>query len=92
MDAKVTSFDVAEHLDEQGQRELLEDALASSDPHYVAHALGIIARAKGMTQVERDTGMNRQQLYRTLSSKGNPTISTLMKVLESLGMKLTVAA
>ena len=56
MTTVLTVFDPADHLtDEEGQRELLEDALASNDPRYVAHALGIIARAKGMTQIENET-------------------------------------
>jgi probable addiction module antidote protein len=54
----------------------------------VAAALGDIARAKGMTQVARDTGLGRESLYKALSPDGNPELSTLLKVVAALGLQL----
>ena len=56
----------------------------------LATRFGVVARAHGMTQVERDTGMKRQALYRALSTKGNPTLDTLLKVTRALGLKVTI--
>lgn len=54
----------------------------------IAAALGDIARARGMAQLARDTGLAREALYRSLSSEGNPSLSTLLKVMHALGLKL----
>lgn len=61
---------------------------AGDDPAFIAHALGIIARAKGMTQLARDTGLARENLYKALSSEGNPEFGTILKVIKALGLKL----
>jgi probable addiction module antidote protein len=66
----------------------LEAALEDGDPRVVAAALGDIARAKGMTQVARDTGLGRESLYKALSPDGNPELSTLLKVVAALGLQL----
>jgi probable addiction module antidote protein len=84
-------YDSAAHFgDTEGQAELLRDALASGDAGYIKHALGIVARARGMTQMERDTGIKRQALYRALGEDGNPTLDTLMSIINALRLKLTV--
>ena len=57
----------------------------------IARAVGDIARAKGMTQVARDAGLSRESLYRALSEEGNPSFSTILKVLRSVGLRLTVS-
>jgi probable addiction module antidote protein len=91
MAIELTNFDVAQYLaSAEDQAALLEDAISSGDAGYVAHALGIIARARGMTQLERDTGMKRQALYRALSKEGNPTLETVLKLLPALGLKLHI--
>jgi probable addiction module antidote protein len=91
MTIELTRFDAAEHLtDPEDQAELIADAIASGDAGYISHALGVIARAHGMTQVERDTGMKRQALYRALSKEGNPTLETLLKVTKALGLKVSI--
>jgi probable addiction module antidote protein len=69
----------------------LEAALEEGDPALVAAALGDIARAKGMTQVARDTGLGRESLYKALSASGNPEFATVMKVIAALGLKLHAA-
>ncbi|MBC8020780.1 MAG: putative addiction module antidote protein [Methyloceanibacter sp.] len=86
-------FDPAEYLgDPEAQAELIADALATGDAAYVAHALGIVARARGMTQLARDTGMSRESLYKALSPQGNPELATVLRVVQALGFKLTAAA
>ena len=75
---------------EEAQAELLNDALASGHAGYIANALGIIARARGMSGLAAETGVKRQQLYRALSEDGNPTLETLTKVINALGFRLSV--
>lgn len=87
------AFDAAKYLvdDDEAQRELLADALASGDRAYVAHALGTIARARGgLTKLAEETGLKRQALHRALGKDGNPTLDTLLKVLTALGLRATV--
>ena len=74
---------------EAAQEELLNDALASGHAGYIANALGIIARARGMAGLAAETGVKRQQLYRALSEDGNPTLETLTKVISALGFRLS---
>lgn len=90
MSIKTAPFDAAEYLIEQAdQAELLADALASGDAGYVANALGIIARARGMTELARETGLSRQALYAALSPEGNPTLGTVLKVAGAVGLQLS---
>lgn len=85
-------WDPAEHLKtEEDMAAYLEAALEEGDPALVAAALGDIARAKGMTQVARDTGLGRESLYKALSASGNPEFATVMKVIAALGLKLHAA-
>ena len=53
------------------------------------HALGVVARAKGMAQIAGQTGLSREQLYRSFSEKGNPTLRTTLAVMKALGVQLT---
>ena len=66
----------------------LEAALEDGDPKLIASVLGDIARAKGMTQVAKETGLNRESLYSALSAEGNPTLATFLKVIKALGIQL----
>ena len=66
----------------------LEAALEEGEPSLIAAALGDIARARGMTQLARDTGLGRESLYKALSPNGNPEFSTILKVVQALGLKL----
>jgi probable addiction module antidote protein len=70
----------------------LEAVFEDGDPELIAHALGIIARSKGMTEIARSTGLGRQNLYKALSPDGRPEFATVLKVVKALGLKLTVAA
>ena len=86
-------WDAAEHLKTDADVvAYLEAALEDGDPSLVAAALGDIARARGMSGIARDTGLGRESLYKALSSGGNPEISTVLKVLKALGLRLRAAA
>jgi probable addiction module antidote protein len=92
--AKTTTipWDPAQHLEtEADMAAYLEAALEEGDPALVAAALGDIARAKGMTQLARETGLGRESLYKALSPAGNPEFATVMKVVAALGLKLHAA-
>jgi probable addiction module antidote protein len=67
----------------------MADALETGDAGYIANALGIIARAKGMSQIAAQTGLSREQLYRSFSENGNPTLKTTLVVMKALGLELT---
>ena len=88
-------YDSAEYLeDDQAIAEYLEEAMKiameDSDPSFLAVALGTVARARGMTQVARDAGLSREILYKALGADGNPEFGTVLKVLQALGLKLSV--
>ena len=86
---KTRLWDPAEHLEtEEDMAAYLEATLEEGDPALVAAALGDIARAKGMTQIARETGLGRESLYKALSAEGNPEFATVLKVLRSLGLRL----
>jgi len=86
-----TPFDAAEYLKTDEDMALYLDAImeeSNGDPRMIAVALGDIARAKGMTQIAKATGLARENLYKALSADGNPEFSTVMKVITALGLKL----
>ena len=86
-----TPWDPAEHLKtNEDMAAYLEAALAEGDSNLVAAALGDIARAKGMTDIARQTGLGRESLYKALSPGGNPEFSTVLKVVKALGLRLHV--
>ncbi|WP_084698435.1 addiction module antidote protein [Muricoccus aerilatus] len=91
MTTKTRPWDPAEVLDTpEMQAEYLSLVLADGDPSEVARALGIVARARGMTGVARTAGVSRESLYRALSENGNPELSTLMRVMSGMGLRLAV--
>ena len=88
---KLRKWDSAEHLKTDEDMVLyLETCLeeAGDDAAFIAKALGTIARAKGMTQLAKDTGLGRESLYKALSGEGNPSFATILKVTSALGIKL----
>ncbi len=90
MATKTHTFDAARYLKStEAQIKLLNDALKSRDAAYIANALGVIARARGISNLSRSTGLSREGLYKALSKKGDPQLSTLIAVLRSLGFSLT---
>ena len=70
----------------------LDAALEDGDPSLIVAVLGDIARAKGMTQIARDTGLGRESLYKALSPTGNPEFATILKVVRALGLQFHVQA
>lgn len=91
--AKTTPFDAAVYLDTpEAQEEFLGAAFEDGDPAHIAHALGIVARAQGMSRIARDAGMRREHLYKALSDDGNPRLDTLVAVAKALGFRLSVRA
>lgn len=92
MSVKLSRWDSAEHLkSEEDIEEYLEAVLEDSgdDPAFVVHALGVIARAKNMSQLARDAGISREGLYKALSQEGNPTFATVTKIAKALGLKIS---
>lgn len=90
MTGKLTSYDPAEDLtSDEAMASFMAEALATSDAGYIAHALGVVARAKGMAQIAGQTGLSREQLYRSFSASGNPTLKTTLAVMKALGLELT---
>jgi probable addiction module antidote protein len=90
---KTIPWDPAQHLKrDEDIAEYLDAAFEDGDPELIRHALGDVARAKGMTQVAKAAGLGRESLYKALSANGNPEFATVLKVIQALGLKLKVAA
>ena len=90
---KLRKWDSAEHLKTDEDMAAYLDAClqeAGDDAAFIAKALGNIARAKGMTQLSKDTGLGRESLYKALSGEGNPSFATILKVTHALGLKFHV--
>lgn len=88
-------WDVVEHLKTEEDMALyLEAAMeeAGDDANFIVKVLGDIARARGMTQLARDTGLGRESLYKALSGEGNPSFATILKVTRALGLQLHAKA
>ena len=89
MTLETLPFDPADYLKTpESQAYLLQDALDEGDPAYLANALGLIARARGMTDTAAKAGVTREALYKALSTKGDPKLSTLLGVFRALGLRL----
>jgi probable addiction module antidote protein len=87
---KLTTYDPAEDLtSDKAIAAFMAEAFETQDVGYIAHALGVVARAKGMAQIAKDTGLSREQLYRSFSGNGNPTLKTTLAVMKALGIGLT---
>ncbi len=92
---KTTKYDVAEHLRTPEEMAAYLEACiedADGDAAFIAKALGDIARAKGMTQVARGSGLSRESLYKALSGERSPGFDTILKVISALGLKLHAEA
>ncbi len=93
MTISTTRWDSAEYLKTEEDIQLYLEACleeAEGDPSFIVNAFGVIARAKNMNQLAKDTGMTREVLYKELSPEGNPTFTTVAKVAKALGFKLSV--
>ena len=90
MSDKIYDYDPSAALEgEEGIAVFLADALETGDSAYIAKAMGVVARAKGMTALANETGLSREQLYRSFSEQGNPTLKTMLAVMRALGVDLT---
>jgi probable addiction module antidote protein len=88
---KLRKWDTVEYLKTEEDRVMYLQACmdeAGDDAAFIAAAIGDIARAKGMSQLAKDTGLGRESLYKALSGEGNPSFSTILKVMHALGIKL----
>lgn len=92
MAVQLRPFDAAKYLSTAEDRAgLPADAFATGDQTYITKALGVIAHARGMSQVARDAGVTREALYKPLSPSGDPKLSTPLGVMRVLGISLSAA-
>ena len=92
MRLKTTPWNSAEYLETERDIAAYLDACveeAGDDPAFLAHALGVVARARNMSQLARDTGLTREGLYKALAADGNPSFATVLKVASALGLKIS---
>ena len=95
MTTKTAPYDVAEFLETPEEMAAYLDAcieVADGDASFIAKALGDIARAKGMAQIARETGLSRESLYKALSGDRSPNFDTVLKVASALGIRLSASA
>ena len=93
MPLKVTEFDASAYLDnDEVIAEYLSAALEDENPDVFLAALGHVAKAKGMAAIAEKTGLGRESLYKALAPGAKPRYDTILKVLHSLGVKLTISA
>ena len=93
MNEPLYNYDPAAALDSpEAISVFMADALETGDTSYIAKALGVVARAKGMTEIARETGLSREQLYRSFSERGNPTLKTMIAVMRAVGVDMTAKA
>jgi probable addiction module antidote protein len=83
-------FDAAEHLEtDEAIQAYISGALETGDAEFIASAIGTVARAKGMSQLAKETGLSRESLYKSFSCNGNPNLKTLLSVTKALGVSLS---
>ena len=86
-------FDSADYLHTSEEiAAYIEAAFEDGEPAVITHALGVVARAKGMSQLARDAGVTREALYKALTADGDPKLSTFIGVMKALGLRLTAQA
>jgi probable addiction module antidote protein len=87
---RTTRFDAADYLDtEERQVAYIAAALESGDADFVRDALGLVARARGMSEIAKKAGLNRESLYKALGEAGNPEFGTVMRIVRALGLTLS---
>lgn len=85
-----TRFDAAEYLDTpERQAAYITAALETGDLSFVRDALGLVARARGMTEIAKSAELNRESLYKALGESGNPELGTVLRVLQAMGLTLS---
>ena len=89
MPLKTFPFDAAKYLDsDEAIAAYLDEAFQTQDPAFITRAIGVAARARGMTQIAKDAGLSRESLYKALSDTGNPEFATVLRVLQALGLRM----
>jgi len=87
---KLRTFDASRYLDtEESVAAYLAEALETNDADFISEAISTVARAQGMTQLAKTSGVSREQLYRSFGSGANPTLKTVLRVLEAMNVTLT---
>lgn len=90
MKTQTTPFDAANYIEgPEGAAAFLADALETGDAGYIQHALGVLARAKGMTDIAEASGLGRESLYKALKEGAHPQFETVLKVVTALGLRLS---
>jgi probable addiction module antidote protein len=88
---KTKPFDPADYLNsDEAAATYLSEAMETGDAAFIADALGVVARARGMTRIAREAGMARESLYRALDKSGNPELATVIRVVKAIGLRLDV--
>lgn len=91
--SKTTPYDSAQYLDSgEAVSAYMEEALETDDPVFIAHALGTVARARGMSRVAKKAGLSRESLYKALGPEGNPEFGTVIRVMHALGLRFSITA
>ena len=93
--AELSRYDSADYLKNDDDIAAYLEAVmeeGGDDPAYIMHALGVVARARNVSKLARETGISREGLYKALSDKGNPSFSTVMKVAGALGLRINFTA
>ncbi len=89
MNNELTRFDITEYLDsEEAMAEYLSQVLVDGDNEEFLRAIGHIAKAKGMAQIAKDTGLGRESLYKAFRPNAKPRFDTVMKVIDALKLQL----
>ena len=92
MNDQYTKFDVVEYLDDEKMIQgYLDEAVSTGHAGFIASALGDIAKARGMNNLAKTTGLSRETLYRTLSEKGNPNLKSLLGICSALKLKINIS-
>jgi probable addiction module antidote protein len=87
---KTTRFDAADYLDsEERQVAYIAAALETGDADFVRDALGLVAKARGMAEIAKTAGLNRESLYKALGETGNPEFATVIRIVRALGLTLS---
>ena len=91
MALKLKKWDVVEHMDnEEFISEYIKAAFESGDMKEIIRALNDVVRARGITELASKMGITRQGLYKTLSANSNPEFLTIQKLINALGLQLSV--
>ena len=88
---KLTDFDLSEYLDSpEAIAEYMSQVIAEGDQDELLRAIGYVAKAKGMSQISKETGLGRESLYKTFQEGSEPKFSTVSKVLKAMGLGLQI--